>query len=138
MRTETTIDASPERVWKALIEVDQYPSWHPMIHNLENELRPGGRGVLVVKAGRRTANVKIRYRKVEPERELSWKGGIPGLFTGMHYFRLEDAGDGRTRLAHGEEFDGPLARLTMPLVKGKLQTLYGKVTDAVRKRAEQQ
>lgn len=45
------------------------------------------------------------FPAAEPNKEFRWQGklaGLPGLFTGEHYFIFEDAGEGRTKLLHGE------------------------------------
>lgn len=135
--TEATTDAPAHRVWQALTEVHRYPEWHPLIHTLRAELRSGGWGLLVLKAGRgRTVSLPIRYQAVVENEELSWKGGIDRLFTGTHYFRLQPLEDGGTRLEHGERFEGRVADVTMPLVKARLQVLYQRVTEAVCRQAE--
>ena len=40
---------------------------------------------------------------------------MPGIFDGIHFFRLVDLGDGRTRFVHGEDFSGILVRLVTPM-----------------------
>jgi len=58
------------------------------------------------------------------EDELRWRGGIPGLFEGEHYFRVA-ATEGGTALDHGERFTGVLgarvARAVRPVVDAAYQ-----------------
>lgn len=33
LRTEIEIQASPDKVWEILTNLDQYPDWNPFIHH---------------------------------------------------------------------------------------------------------
>jgi hypothetical protein len=54
--------------------------------------------------------LRVKVLRCERPREVRWVGGIPAFpwFGGEHYFRFEDAGEGRTHLVHGEKFFGLL------------------------------
>lgn len=39
--TEIEIQASPERVWQALTNLDKYPEWNPFIHHAVGKAKVG-------------------------------------------------------------------------------------------------
>lgn len=53
------------------------------------------------------------------EDEIRWRGGIPGVFQGEHYFHLHTT-EGVAVLDHGEKFTGvigvPVVRWLRPIV----------------------
>lgn len=71
---------------------------------------------------------------VTPNRELRWQGRLlaPGLFTGEHYFLIEEAGPGRVRFVHGEDFFGilvPLAGGSFPAVEQGFKDMNAKLKE---------
>jgi hypothetical protein len=50
--------------------------------------------------------VKPHLLRFEPNRELTWGGGIRGVFYGEHVFLLEETEAGHTHLIHKEDFTG--------------------------------
>ncbi len=56
-----------------------------------------------------TVTIRHHVITVDPERELTWGGGLRGVFHGEHRFELRATGAG-TRLIHSESFDGFAAR----------------------------
>lgn len=37
IKTEITINASPSRIWKILMEFDRYPGWNPFIKSIAGQ-----------------------------------------------------------------------------------------------------
>ncbi len=121
LHTEIEIGADPETVWAVLTDLGNYSNWNPFIveaagsvavgQRLTNRLQPPGGKAMTFKP---TVTV------VEPERVFEWLGrlGVPGVFDGRHRFELHATADGRTRLVHGERFQG----LAVRLFKGSLET----------------
>ncbi|MBB6173751.1 hypothetical protein HNR23_003811 [Nocardiopsis mwathae] len=115
IRTEVEIDASPDDVWEVLTDFGAHPEWNPFIVRAEGEIEAGRRLRVELSSGGRVTVFEPTVLVAEAGRELRWLGrfGIPGLVDGEHYFLIEEAGDGRARLIHGEMFTGvavPLAR----------------------------
>jgi hypothetical protein len=113
LRTEVEIDAPASVVWSALLDTSRYQEWNPFITAVEGELRVGERPSITLSLPE-SGDMRIRPRVlvVEPHRELRWRGELlfAFLFSGEHFFRLEETSAGRTRLVHGEDFDGWLVR----------------------------
>jgi hypothetical protein len=103
----TTIEASPETIWKILTDAPRYPEWDPLADRIEGRIAPGE----TVKAYTKLSPGRAFPAKVtgfEPGRKMVWSGGMPlGLFTGVRTFTLEPQGN-TTRFTIREVFDGPL------------------------------
>lgn len=118
MKTITTthdIDASPQEVWAALIDFDSHQRWNPFFAQVDGQAVAGSRLKIAARKddGSKGISFTPEVLEVEAGRLLRWKGilFLPGLFTGEHYFQLEELADGTTRLHHGEHFTGILIPL---------------------------
>ncbi len=138
---ETTefIDATPERVWRELTDLDSYPEWNPFIVEGSGELREGERLKLKMQppGGRKMAFAPTVI-KAESGRELRWLGRllIPGIFDGEHWFSLE-AESGGTRLVQGEKFSGVLPRF-MGKTLARTERGFEALNSALKERAERE
>lgn len=110
IRTEIEIAAPAEQVWEVLADTEAYPEWNPFIISSTGNLEEGGQLTNEISNDGSTRTFKPRVLVVNEAKELRWIGrfGAPGIVDGEHYFILEDAGDGRTRLIQGETFTGVL------------------------------
>jgi hypothetical protein len=139
IHTEIEIKAPPAVVWDVLSAIDCWSEWNPVIGGvkLDGPLRAGTPGRLMLllppPVGRRT--LAVRLVTVQPQRELAWRGGVPGLMTGRHGFRLEPAGEG-TRLVHTEVFSGVLAPALVRLLRGQLGKGYRRLNQGLQSRCE--
>jgi len=119
LNSEIEINASPETVWKLLIDTSRFPEWNPFIRRLSGEFKVGQKLVVFMQpSGANGMEFKPVVMKVEPNRELRWLGHliIPGLFDGEHIFQIEALGDKRVRFHQREIFSGIL----VPLLKKSL------------------
>lgn len=113
--TNIEINATPEEVWRVLVDFPSHAKWNPFFARMEGEPTVGS--TLVIKARNKDGGEGIGFTptvlEADPARVLRWKGKfvVKGLFDGQHYFILESIADGRTRLTHGEQFNGILVPL---------------------------
>lgn len=139
IHTEIEIAAPPEVVWDVLSAIDTWSEWNPVIGGvtLRGPLREGTPGRLMLllppPVGRRT--LAVRLVTVRPQRELAWKGGVPGVVQGRHGFRLEPT-DAGTRLVHTEVFSGVLAPGLVRVLRGQLGKGYRRLNQGLRNRCE--
>ena len=116
MEIERTIEieASADRVWEVLAELEAYPVWNPFVVSMVGELTPGARlTVRLQPPGGRAMTLRPTVLRAEPGRELRWLGrlGVRGLLDGEHHFTIQPLGPARVRFVHGEAFRGLLVRL---------------------------
>ena len=137
-QTEIVIDASPDRVWDILIDLDSFAEWNPFARRASGKVEVGQQiSVFLQPPNGKGMTFKPTVKKADRGREFRWLGRflIPGLFDGEHYFRLEPANDGGTRLIHGEQFRGIL----VPLMGGVITKAvkgFEEMNVALKARAE--
>jgi hypothetical protein len=123
VRTETIIEAPPERVWEILVDVGRWHEWNPTFFDVrEGTLAPGHELRMNLQLGPLKVPMRQQVRTVDPPRELVWRSKqlVPAAaFDVIRSFRLEPAGEGRTRLVQSEHLFGYLAPLMARLI-GKL------------------
>lgn len=131
---EREIDAPRDKVWAALLDPEVLKDCLPGCQEMTGNADDGFAAVVTQKVGPVKATfkgeVKITDRH-EPERarlEGQGKGGAAGFANGGADLRLEDLGDGRTKLSYDVEAK----------VGGKLAQLGGRVIDAFTKRLADQ
>lgn len=139
LKTEILINATPEQVWKILMDFTAYSEWNPFIRSIEGKAAVGTKlnNVLEIE-GRKPMSISPKVLKVEANQEFRWKGKmfIPGLFDGEHYFKLEDAGGGKTKFIHGENFSGMLVGMVWKSIGEATQKGFVAMNESLKARAE--
>lgn len=134
IHTEIDIDASPREVWNILADNARYPEWNPYHVRVDGELEVGASLSLEIhKPNGERIEIEPRVLRIVPQRELTWGGGIPGIFYGEHVFELAPRGRTGTRLVHRESFKGiaiPFASLDA------IEEGYRQMNHALKQRAE--
>lgn len=117
----TEIDAAPEAIWAALIDLPRYGAWNPFIRRASGKLAVGESVSVRVKSSLPLPVwlcFEARVLACVPARELRWRGHVlaPRLASGEHVFRLEPLAPQRTRFVQEEIFSGLLPPLVRRLV----------------------
>jgi hypothetical protein len=110
LRTEIEIQASPDKVWQVLTNLDKYPEWNPFIHHAIGSAKVGESVDITFRSGSKEMTLHCTVVKVEPNKELCWKYHVilPGLFRGEHSFIIEPMGNNKVRFVDQEIFNGLL------------------------------
>lgn len=103
----TSINASPQTVWKILIDAGSYPSWDLSMDHIEGKLAPDETVKFFTKFSPQA--FPVRVTTFEPNRKLVLTGGMPlGLFKSERTHTLTENRDGTTSFKTEEIFSGPL------------------------------
>lgn len=107
IRTAVEIDAPTAAVYAVLADLETYPDWNPYHQKVEGEFVEGADlMVLVKRPDGKEVKVPPHMLRIEENREITWGGGIKGIFYGEHRFLLTPLGPNRTLLEHDEDFSG--------------------------------
>jgi hypothetical protein len=139
IRTEITINAKPEQVWKVLTSFEQYAKWNPFVVAIEGKVEE--QKVIKVKLqapGKKAMIFKLRVLVFKKNEHFKWRGNlfIPGLFDGEHNFEIHALENGKSRFLHYERFSGIL----VPLLRKDLETNvlagFNAMNKALKEKAE--
>jgi hypothetical protein len=89
--------------------------------------------VVINKPNGERVEIQPHVMRLEPLTELTWGGGIKGIFFGEHVFMISAIDESRTRLVHKERFSGaviPFASLD------SIEEGYDQMNQALKERAE--
>jgi hypothetical protein len=108
IRTQHWLPYSQAELWSVLVDFDSYEEWNPLNIKAQGKAAPGARiPMTFINPARPGATVSqtVTITACLPGKELAWRGYIPLLFKGDHFFKLAPEGEG-TRLLHGENASG--------------------------------
>ncbi|NDJ54767.1 MAG: sulfatase-like hydrolase/transferase [Chloroflexi bacterium] len=132
-RSRIDIDAPAEQVWDALTDFKAYPSWNPLLSNVEGELVRGG-SLRVHPAFAPTA-VSATVTEVDKPSHFEWEDHVPlNLFTPVFSVHLLPLPGNRTRVVIAETFTGPL----LPVLRRRLDRQMPPLYEAMGKALAQE
>lgn len=134
IKTSITIKANKERVWKILMDFENYPAWNSFIKSVTGTVKQGNQ--IKVKLGGMTFRPKILALKKEAE--LRWLGHLwfKGLFDGEHQFRLTENADGTIYFEQNETFTGILVGLFSKSLDKDTKAGFVQMNEELKLRAE--
>jgi hypothetical protein len=139
LRTEIEIQATPEKVWQVVSELDQYPEWNPFIHQAIGKAKMGEQVDITFKTGSKEMTLHCLVIKSEPNRELCWKYHVGSqlLFSGEHSFTIEPVDTTHVRFVDREIFNGLLVPLQARDIDTNSKRGFEAMDKALKARAEQ-
>ena len=138
LRTEIDIQASPEKVWQIITDLDRWTEWNPFIQHAIGKAKAGEKVDITFRSGSKEMTLHCTVVKVEPGRELCWKYhvGLPVLFQGEHSFIIEPIGDNQVRFIDREIFNGLLVPLQAKDIDTNSRRGFEAMDRALKARAE--
>ncbi|KAF9167005.1 hypothetical protein DFQ26_006140 [Actinomortierella ambigua] len=115
-KTGISIQASPDKVWEVLVDLEHYEDWNPLFVKARGTLAEGE--ILQIKTrlpvrmfcgAPMTRNWTSRVTKVLPNNSLEWftPALMNGFLDGTHFFQLTASSDGQTtEFVQGERYEG--------------------------------
>ena len=138
LTAEIIVNAPRAAVWPILTDFARYAEWNPFIVASEGQAVVDTRLINQMKQGETLFTFKPRVTQVTEESYLEWLGhlGIPGLFDGRHYFRLEKLTPGTTKLIQGERFSGLLSGTVLKKIGEQTHAGFVAMNRALKEQAE--
>ena len=139
IKTSITINASAQRVWDILVDLESYSQWNPFILRAQGTIALGQRLVCEPKLpGGRQYTFTPRITRCIPGTEFAWTGDVihSALAAGEHIFKLREIAPNKVELIHDEVFTGLLAPLVMYFAKYQTTQGFILMNEALQTRAE--
>jgi hypothetical protein len=139
LRTEIVIQASPEKVWKILTDLDKYPDWNTFICHAVGKAEIGETVDIDFQSDSKGLKLHCTVVKAQPNRELSWQYHVvhPGILSGEHSFTIEPLGEDRVRFIDREVFNGLLVPLQAKDIDTNTKHGFEAMDKALKARSEQ-
>jgi hypothetical protein len=105
------IDSSKQQIWKALSNFSSYNKWNSLVPMASGHLLAGEKLKIQVSLPlSEPMNYQVIIVEVKENEHIEWLGHfkLPGLFDGLHSYRLSTISGNKTELIHEERFRGLL------------------------------
>src|SRR5215207_7811848 len=107
----TRIDAPPEQVWSALVDVGSWRDWDSGVDRVEGRVALGEK-LTIYATMIRSRPFTVTVTELRPREAMRWRGGMPlGLAVIERTYSLDAQDDGGTVLTVREDHQGALAGL---------------------------
>jgi hypothetical protein len=138
LRTEIEIQASPQKVWQVLTDLNKYPEWNPFIHHAIGIPKVGEKVDITFRSGSKDMTLHCTVVKAEQNKELCWKYHVilPGLWSGEHSFTIVPLRADRIRFIDVEIFTGVLIPLQAKDIDINSRRDFEAMDQALKMRAE--
>ena len=138
IKTEIVINASKEKVFSILTNLQDYEKWNPFIIKSQGEPIEGSRIINTMMNGEKTVTFKPRLVKVRKNETFEWLGhlGFKGLFDGHHYFHIKEVSENQINLIHGENFSGILSSFVLKKIGEQTRKNFVAMNEALKLQAE--
>ncbi len=139
IQTQIQINATPDQVWKVLIDFEKYSFWNPFVRLIEGDVKDGNKiKVVIGPEGSKPMSFTPKVLAFRPKKEFRWLGHllIPGIFDGEHSFELAENVDGTTSFIHGEKFSGILVRVMAKKLDTEIREGFISMNQALKDQVE--
>ena len=132
------INAPLEKVWRTLIDVENYPRWNPFTTRVETTFVVGEPAILYVTLN---AQQRVQHEVIttfEPSHTFAWASimGAPFILKANRWQIVEALDGQHTQYETYETFDGLLVPLIMTLYRKDIQRGFETVGLALKKYVE--
>ena len=135
--TEIQIAATPDAVWRHLVDLDGYADWNPFITSASGSPAVGQRLTLRMEPPEgRAMTFRPTVTELAQGHVLEWLGhlGPRGVFDGRHRFELTATATG-TKVVQRESFDGILVRFMRRSLDRSTKAGFDAMNTALARRA---
>ena len=139
LKTSIEITASPQEIWRVLLDFESYPKWNPFITSITGNPNMGERIVAKIHPpGQRVMTFKPTLLTVEENTEFRWLGHFifPGIFDGEHAFIIEPSEKSNSIFRQEEKFSGILVPIFWKMLDQHTRAGFNEMNQALKMRVE--
>lgn len=139
IKTEIFIQAPIEKIWSILLDFSAYSAWNPFIRQIDGQSQIDQQLTVTIQPppGKKLMQFKPRILSMS-NYELRWLGTIwrPGIFDGVHSFKLEQSLNNKVKFVHSEKFSGLIHKPLFAMIGKSTEAGFISMNQALKERAE--
>ena len=133
VHNEIIINASNEKVWKTIVQMDEYPKWNPVMKLIKGKVQEGQKvKYQFTQDEKNIIEIEASVIELTPNKVLNQKGGVPLILTFNHSYILEQVGQSTKVVIH-EDYNGIGVNFWNPK---PVEEAYKQLNIAIKKRTE--
>lgn len=130
---EISINATPQKVWEVLTDMNAYEEWNPTMKLVNGEVKVGNKVTYqFTQDENNISEIPATVKQIVPNKLLNQAGGIPFVLTYNHKYILEPE-NGGTKVTIHEDYDGIGVNFWNPK---PVEEAYKRLNEALKVRAE--
>ncbi len=131
---EILINASPQKVWEVLTNMDDYDEWNPTMKLVNGEVKVGNKVTYQFTQDENSiSEIPATVKQLIPNELLNQSGGIPLILTYNHKYILK-LQNGGTKVTIHEDYKGVGVNFWNPK---PVEEAYKRLNVALKKRVEE-
>lgn len=131
--SEIMVKASKEKVWQVISNTEQYDQWNSVINSVEGNLEEGKNVKFVFYQEKdKSYPISVKVVKIETNKLLNQFGGITGILTYNHTYRLKEYGN-ETKVIIHEDYRGIVVPFWNP---EHVQNAYDRLNRDIKNKVE--
>ncbi len=139
--TEIDIQASPEKVWSILTDIDKWHKWSPTINASSGDAAVGSTVTITMmskEAGKDGPKYNPTFLRLDEPNTFHWRAHMMAgfIFTNDKIIELEKTDTG-TKLTHKETFKGLMAAMMKGQMDKGVPPMLNMMNEALKELAEQ-
>jgi len=137
--SEIEIEASPEKVWGILVNIDNWNTWNPIINQASGIASVGSELTITMRGEKGEDGPKYMpvVTSFQEPKSFEWRAKMMSdfMFTNGRVFKLEKTNNG-TRLVNKETFKGMLVPLFWGKLNSHVPSMLNEMNQALKKQVE--
>lgn len=133
------INSSKEQIWKVLSNLPNYSKWNTLVPMVSGRLVIGEKlKIQVSLPSSEPMNYQVTIIEVKENEYIKWLGHfkLPGLFDGLHSYRLSAINNDITELIHEERFRGLLVPFVWKTLGPKFNARFSESNESLKQFVE--
>ncbi|MEM7381951.1 MAG: SRPBCC domain-containing protein [Bacteroidota bacterium] len=130
---EITIEASADKVWQVLMDMEAYDDWNPTMKLVKGKVEVGGKVTYqITQDADNVSEIPAKVQQIVANKLLNQSGGMPIILTYDHRYILESS-EHQSNVTIHEDYRGIGVHFWNPK---PVEEAYARLNRALKKRVE--
>jgi len=139
IKTEIIINASKEKIWTLLSDLESYQRWNNIITSVKSSLQVGRGFRFKINIFGQAVPMVAKIHRSDQNQYLGWGNDYESwakiILAAHHYFEIIEVSETQCKFVHGEQFYGVVPFVLWPIIN-KMEKSYDQFNDSLKSEVE--